>query len=369
MADTGKATRRDQIHASLRDRILAGHWRAGEFLPSEAELGRRFRASRVTVRAALKCLRQEGLAQTQPGVGWRVGGARTPEPPVAQTPICFLPESRPPTGEVLQGLRRYLGEVGLEATVQVAPFEGAHGPTPLRELVDLDTAQGLVFSSATPLPSPYVSALRATRKPFVCAGLAAHEPYDTICTDNVRGLELLVEALVARGHRHIAFASSDDVSCADPSFGSRQLGYEQAMLRRGLTPAVIRTRYNYFLGPEEERLILAWLKGLESQGRRPTCLIGACDAMACQLLTLLTRNGLRVPADISVAGFDRDRSQEVVVARFGLTALTTIEQPWEEIGRTAASRLVARMRGEPANPALTLIQPRLQEGDSVSTVH
>ena len=366
MANRERPVRRNVIHASLRKQILDGRWGPGAYLPSEADLGRRFRASRVTIRAALKLLRADGLLQTKPGVGWCVGSSG---PTSRERPIEFVATPFPTAGYVFDGVRRYLGEAGLHLPTHLTPVEHfAKDVRPLSERVDLSKVGGLIFFSPTPLPRTQVEEARAARVPIVCAGLAAHADYDTICTDNVRGLELLVESLVERGHRHIGFASADDVTRADPSFGLRQLGYEQAMRRRELQPAVVRTPANYFLGPEEERLILGWLKGLEAEGRRPTCLIGACDSMACQLLTLLTRHGLSVPREISVAGFDRDRTQELAVTRFGLRALTSVEQPWEEIGRTAASRLVARLARDPAGPSLTLVPPRLYEGDSVKVL-
>lgn len=61
-----------QIAQQLRERVEGGEYGPGRLLPSEAELGAEFDASRVTVRRALELLRDEGLVDSRQGVGWFV---------------------------------------------------------------------------------------------------------------------------------------------------------------------------------------------------------------------------------------------------------------------------------------------------------
>jgi len=61
-----------QIAEELRTQISAGELAAGQVLPSEAALGDRFGASRVTVRKALELLRAEGKVESRQGFGWSV---------------------------------------------------------------------------------------------------------------------------------------------------------------------------------------------------------------------------------------------------------------------------------------------------------
>ena len=63
------------IADALRDRIAAGEFAAGRMLPSEAELGRDYAASRMTVRRALEALRAEELIDSRQGFGWFVAAA------------------------------------------------------------------------------------------------------------------------------------------------------------------------------------------------------------------------------------------------------------------------------------------------------
>jgi GntR family transcriptional regulator len=60
------------IAGDLRDRIAGGEFAAGRHLPSEADLGAAYGASRMTVRKALEVLRDEGLVGSRQGFGWFV---------------------------------------------------------------------------------------------------------------------------------------------------------------------------------------------------------------------------------------------------------------------------------------------------------
>ena len=62
------------IAASLRERIQSGEFVSGRLLPSEAELSKKYKVSRVTVRRALEMLRDEGTVDSRQGYGWFVVG-------------------------------------------------------------------------------------------------------------------------------------------------------------------------------------------------------------------------------------------------------------------------------------------------------
>jgi GntR family transcriptional regulator len=65
-----RQTRYHAIAEAVRARLEAGEFGAGRLLPSEAELGAAYGASRVTVRRALELLREQGLIDSRQGLGW-----------------------------------------------------------------------------------------------------------------------------------------------------------------------------------------------------------------------------------------------------------------------------------------------------------
>jgi GntR family transcriptional regulator len=69
-----------EIADDLRRRLRDGEFVAGRVLPSEAALGERYDASRVTVRRALEQLRQEGLLDSRQGFGWFAAAEPIPQP-------------------------------------------------------------------------------------------------------------------------------------------------------------------------------------------------------------------------------------------------------------------------------------------------
>jgi GntR family transcriptional regulator len=67
-----RTIRYQTIADQVRDRIRSGEYAKGSVLPSEAELGAAYGASRVTIRRALEVLRDEGLVSARQGFGWLV---------------------------------------------------------------------------------------------------------------------------------------------------------------------------------------------------------------------------------------------------------------------------------------------------------
>ena len=73
---------------------------------------------------------------------------------------------------------------------------------------------------------------------------------------------------------------------------------------------------------------------------RPTALVGFNDKVAVGALRAAAERGLRVPADVSVAGFD-----DIDLAQATRPTLTTVRQPLDEMGRMAVRLLVRLLDG------------------------
>ena len=67
-----------EIHDELLNDVRAGHYAAGEKMPTEAELARRFNVNRHTVRRALGLLRENGFVLSKKGAGVFVTGKMQP---------------------------------------------------------------------------------------------------------------------------------------------------------------------------------------------------------------------------------------------------------------------------------------------------
>jgi DNA-binding LacI/PurR family transcriptional regulator len=88
--------------------------------------------------------------------------------------------------------------------------------------------------------------------------------------------------------------------------------------------------------------------------RRPTAVLAQSDILAAGVLSAAAELGLRVPADVSVTGFDGADLHWLAP-----TVLTTVVQPTEAKGRAAAAAAMALVAGEPAPDVLLPVTLRL----------
>ena len=82
----------------------------------------------------------------------------------------------------------------------------------------------------------------------------------------------------------------------------------------------------------------------DPSAERPTAIFASCDAIARDVYAALGRLGLMVPRDVSVIGFDDDPLAAALVP-----GLTTVRQPFADMGRAAFEMLHRRLL-DPAAP-------------------
>lgn len=148
--------------------------------------------------------------------------------------------------------------------------------------------------------------------------------------DQQEGARLAVRHLLALGHRRILHLPGPS-GWAEAE--ERQRGYEGILADHGLEPMV---------APEGDWTAQSgWSIGMQVlRELRPTAVFAANDEMAVGLLAAAHDTGLRVPADLSVVGFD-----DVPSAQHLRPALTTVRQDFGELGRRAIGVLLAQIEG------------------------
>ena len=151
---------------------------------------------------------------------------------------------------------------------------------------------------------------------------------DAVGIDNAQAAELLVDHLVAQGHRRIVGLFGNTSSTAL----ERHDGHAAAMARHGLATDA------GFLPPVAEAAEAELTRRLEA-GERPDAVLVSNGQMLLGLCRSLKRAGLETPRDIAIAGFDNETWTELVGP-----GLTVIEQPVADIGRSAMDLLFERLR-------------------------
>ena len=146
----------------------------------------------------------------------------------------------------------------------------------------------------------------------------------------------MTQHLLQQGYRRIAFCGAQ----LDARVLQRLQGYRQVLQAQGLYDPTLE-----LLQPERSSLALgaAMLERLAHSQPAPDAIFFCNDDLAQGALLAATRLGIRVPEQISIAGFnDLPGSAQMV------PPLTTIHTPRSAIGTQAATLLLQLMRGEPA---------------------
>jgi LacI family transcriptional regulator len=172
--------------------------------------------------------------------------------------------------------------------------------------------------------------------PVVLVDRAAGEEWCSVGVDDVEGGALAVTHLLERGHRRIAFVGGpmSTVQVADRLRGARD-AIEAAGRSQGDLEILATDGLNVAEGQRAgERLL-----GLP-RARRPTATFCANDLLALGLLQEMTRAGVNVPDDLAIVGYD-----DIEFAGAAAVPLSSVRQPRQLLGRTAAELLLAESGG------------------------
>jgi DNA-binding LacI/PurR family transcriptional regulator len=170
---------------------------------------------------------------------------------------------------------------------------------------------------------------------------------DTVVSDNREGAKLVIDHLVALGHTSIAVI-------ADPrehAGAERIEGYQAAMNGHRLARQIRITN-----APPTERGGYDATRELLSAASPVTAIFAGNDLCAFGVLDALAEHGIRVPTDVSVAGYDN-----TPVAALRTVSLTTVEQFAAEIGAEAMRSVLARVKRRDRPARHVLVPPRLIE--------
>lgn len=151
--------------------------------------------------------------------------------------------------------------------------------------------------------------------------------------DNYGGAVAMTEHLVGLGYRRVAYiAGSDNTS----DNGERFRGFRDTLDRAGLAfDPQLFAQGDYSLGSGARATEALLARTL------PDAIFAANDRMALEAMLALRRSGRRVPEDVAVVGFD-----DIPMASYASSPLTTVRQPGYELGFRAAKAVLGTLRGE-----------------------
>src|SRR5207302_789209 len=186
-----------------------------------------------------------------------------------------------------------------------------------------------------PYTTLFRSQLRRHGIPFVVVDTdsATSAWVPTVGCNNWNGGLLAAQHLLELGHRRIAIISCpEDVLCSRARAAGFRFAHDEAGI--AVDPALVR-HGNFSVGAGYEHGM-----DLPVRADRPTAIFAGSDMQAMGVLRAARRLGLDVPGDVSVVGYDN-----LPVAAWTDPALTTVNQPLQDMAGTAARMLLDLTRG------------------------
>lgn len=243
------------------------------------------------------------------------------------------------------------GSLGLDADLVMHCAEGLCEEGDPSTVSLWDPGLGGVLLMCPHLEASKIGFLKRLKYPLVLL-FAKPRDMDFACVDldNRRGARQVMDHLLALGHRRIAYIGGH----VDLSVDARERyeTYRESLAAAGLSENPDWVHHGAFWvrhGYDSMKKILAL-----PADQRPTAIFGGNDTVALGVLQAASEAGMRVPEDFSVVGFD-----DIPAAQEADPPLTTVRQPFYEMGQKAV-QLLGEMMADPAAPKKRiLVEPAL----------
>ena len=326
-------------------------------IPSESEFSKLLDVSSITVRKALNDLVNEGIIYRVRGKGSFVSNHQEPAADKAIGYVTFIISGielyNSSYMQIIKGIQSFLSQQDCKLIVEFVENDFEKEQELVGNLIQSDH-RGLLIYSANPNGAKgYLNELRRKSIPFVMLDrIPSGYSVDCITCNNQDGAYEAVEHLINNGHRKIGFAAYDFYLSTEVD---RYNGYRRAMLDASLVP---QEELSFF----QHDLDYAVLADEIARGNL-TALFCANDRRALEVIERLTQEGVRIPEQVSVMGFDDFES-----SKFARVPLSTVKQNFEALGYEGAKLLFEKSAHvSPANKKI-LISTELVLRDSVQKI-
>ncbi len=186
------------------------------------------------------------------------------------------------------------------------------------------------------------------------AGEWRKDEYSAVYFDDVDGAYGLTKYLQSLGHRHIWFVGN----CRMPWFQRRYEGFSKAMQEAGYEP--LKNEIN---SDDAEDIGFLATKSILKSGHPTTAIFAGEDAAARGVYKAVQEAGLRIPADISVAGFN-DIPEAAALA----PPLTTVRVFTDQVGKQMAELVLRKIDRPDLEPEVITIPTKLIKRESCAPV-
>ena len=353
----------ERIVSWVQTELENGALRRGDKLPSENELMERFRVSRQTVRRAMEELTEKGIVEGRRGSGTyvTVNTRRYAAGKEIRIAVMLTYVDTYIFPSIIKGIESVLSSEG--CTLQIAMTDNAVEKERmlLKEFIHTQSVDGIIAETVkSALPNPNMELYREIENMGIPV-LFVNSYYKEldiphISMDDRKAGYLAAKHLAECGHTRIG-----GIFKADDGQGHlRYAGYTDALMEQE-----IKIRGDQVIWIDSEELRTMGEESAKFLKRLKGCTACVCynDETAYKIVEIFRKAGHRVPEDLSVVGIDNSG-----LAKFCPVPLTSVENPVEKLGRTAAERMTWKIfRNEEMETVE--FEPQLIMRNSVQVIH
>ena len=233
--------------------------------------------------------------------------------------------------QLLTGMEEELQSRDTSLMLLSLELRDTYDPTIAFEWIDEQRVDGLIIAKCHRRDQALVNAAIAAQVPIVAVAPDGALPNVAVLrADNIAAGRALGAHLAELGHKRVAFAGGPHVSVESRH---RLQGLREELGKRGIQ---MRAKDICFRASYEADEGAAFADTFLRQPPRPTAVVLGNDALAIGFIRAAQQRGVRIPDDLSVAGFDG-----ILEGARSWPSLTTMAQPMREMGRDACRRLFA----------------------------
>lgn len=252
--------------------------------------------------------------------------------------------------EVIKGVTAAASRLKVDILIHITD-RVKHGDWIKNESICSDLVKGVIFADIDG-DKKHLLEFAKTNIPYIVMNNYFSEDINCIAIDNRHAAMEVVEYLVKLGHSRIATIAGD----LNTQAGEARLeGYRQAMAKYGLAVPREYVQEGFFLRTPARTAA----KTLLSLDIKPTAIFAASDVMALEVVDEAKAEGLRIPWDISLVGFDDNP-----IAGYSQVRLTTVSQPIVEMGRLALEKLNQIVLEREKQPVKVVLPTKLIKRES-----
>lgn len=334
-----------QIVDDIKSKIAAKEFKPGDQLGSHAELSSSYGVSLITVKKALATLVNEGIVFSRVGKGTYVAQhtADTRQNGHLTIGLVIRDIRSPFFSRVMHSVENAAYELGYHVLISNSSGMAEKEEAQIARFREFGV-NGMIIASLSHKyhATPTIRKMLQHKIPFVMVSYIADDDVPFVGSDHEQGGYLATEYLMKQGYQRIGYINGELGNMVGEL---RRQGYERALKAHGRRVdkrlqfhlRMMGEKHDYQSGYEIG-------KKFRSLPVKPDAMFIYNDLSALGFEDAVVEQGLRVPDDVAIVGFD-----DIERGEYAAIPLSTVRQPSALIGKEAVSLLMKLMQGKKAD--------------------